>query len=333
MMQLLCASSKILVWMKWRYQQRDVWEEMLDQMFDTIEEEDNCSRLNEHIAILKKIIDTWQKASLLHPAVFSKYKQSYESCVTKLQTSKGHIVCSVIKLLGKQLKARDSSYYNAFEIYHLHTRKTSTNHSITAPYSPAPCSPEDAFAEAVSCLFLSLKINSAHYDRLSLNRVLAEYWVAVSDKPRFKSKHHIKADRPLFETHVLSCEARILHSLAYDFNVSPILLSNSVDGSLKQACGALGLSNSTFVAARNLLKEDYFLFSDFCIHYEDRYIVCAAIIIASSQVHKSEEHKKVARDSACVAKFGLEAELLAKLVYKVKNKGCFWFSCEGSING
>ena len=55
MLQLLCASSHILMRIKWKYKQRDTWEKMIDRMLETIEIEDNWGRLNEHIAILKKV--------------------------------------------------------------------------------------------------------------------------------------------------------------------------------------------------------------------------------------------------------------------------------------
>ena len=232
------------------------------------------------------------------------------------------MVCSVIKLLNKRLLPRDNIYYNAFEIYHIHQRSPSVKASSLVNQ------PEDALAEAVSCFFLSYKINSAFYDRLSLNRLMAEYWVGVSDKSWLKSQHHLRSERHLFEERVVAFEAKLLVSLGYNFQLAPIFLSNSIEGSINHTCTALRTSEKTFNAAKAILKEDYFVYSDFCLLYEDMYLVCAAIVIASSQTHKKEEGSKRVTDATCSAKFGLETDILEKLIYRIKNRGSFWFACE-----
>ncbi len=104
------------------------------------------------------------------------------------------------------------------------------------------------------------------------------------------------------------------------------MASSKIEGSLQGVCETLKLSEATYNAAKKVLKQDSFLFSEFCLHYDDIYIMCSAVVISFSQTNKGES-SNVLQHEVC-SRFKIDALILEKLIYNIRTAGSFWFPCK-----
>ena len=65
------------------------------------------------------------------------------------------------------------------------------------------------------------------------------------------------SDRHVFEKRVYDCEIRILKSIGFNLDLSPILIkSGKIEGSLQQICEKLKISEKKYKCARGILTEE-----------------------------------------------------------------------------